>query len=55
MVWEWEAQMYRIWMKFPDGTESVYGTYANKHQANEIAMQIRDERGCEVEIEVMRI
>ena len=27
-----------------DGCEYVYGTYNDRHRANEIAMQVRDQR-----------
>lgn len=48
--------MYIILMFFPEEGKSradmsawyPYGTYANRGVANELAMQIRDERKCEV-------
>lgn len=41
--------MYKVVMIF--GTEEyTYGTYGDRNKANEIAMVVRDERGCEVKI-----
>lgn len=42
--------MYKIWM-IVDGVDYLYGTYDNKDTANEIAMQVRDERDVDVWVE----
>lgn len=42
--------MYTVMMSFDYGdTWYPYGTY-DEHRANEIAMQVRDERGCWVSV-----
>jgi hypothetical protein len=38
--------MFKIVMVI-DETKYVYGTYADRNRANEIAMQVREERGCD--------
>ena len=35
--------MFRV-MMIVDGEEYAYGTYADRNRANEIAMQVREER-----------
>lgn len=45
--------MFRIWMIFECG-KYVYGTYDNSNKANELAMKIRDERGCDVYVEELQ-
>lgn len=41
--------MYKVVMIF--GTEKyAYGTYSDRNKANEVAMTVREERGCEVKI-----
>lgn len=42
--------MFRVWMIFECG-QYVYGTYESSNKANEVAMEIRDERGCDVYVE----
>lgn len=42
--------MYKIWMVV-DGVDYLYGTYDNRDRANEIAMQVRDERDINVWVE----
>lgn len=42
--------MFRVWMIFDSG-RYVYGTYESSNKANEVAMQVRDERGCDVYVE----
>lgn len=38
--------MFKIWMVIEE-EEYCYGTYADRNRANEIAMQVRAERGCD--------
>lgn len=41
--------MYKVVMIF--GIEEyAYGTYGDRNKANEVAMAVREERGCEVKI-----
>ena len=44
--------MFKVTMSFDYGdTWYPYGTYDDENRANEIAMRIRDERGCWVYVE----
>jgi hypothetical protein len=44
--------MFRVEMKFDgDANWYPYGTYETRDRANEVAMIVREERGCEVWIE----
>lgn len=41
--------MFKVVMIF--GTEEyAYGTYSDRNKANEVAMMVRDERGCNVKV-----
>ena len=42
--------MFKVMMVF-DGEAYAYGTYADRNRANEVAMIVRNERGCETYIE----
>lgn len=49
-----EREQAEIWMVFPDG-EYCYGTYdfetpRERCYVNELAMRIREERGCQVSV-----
>jgi len=48
--WKKPDKQYKIWMYFQEG-KFLYGTYDDKHQANEIAMEVRTERGCDTYVE----
>lgn len=41
-------------MKFDYG-DFVYGTYNNRDEANRVAETIKEERGCEIDVEVLTI
>lgn len=42
---------YTIYMKFEDDDNWYrYGADSNRDKANEIAMQVRDSRNCEVKV-----
>lgn len=44
--------MFRVLMSFDEGdTWYTYGTYNNANKANEVAMEVRDSRGCWVFVE----
>ena len=44
--------MFRVMMSFGDINEWYpYGTYTTRDRANEVAMMVRDERNCWVEVE----
>ena len=43
--------MFKVWMIFDENEQYVYGTYADRDKANEIAMKVREERGCDVYVE----
>ena len=38
-------------MIFDENEQYVYGTYADRNKANEVAMMVREERGCDVYVE----
>lgn len=43
--------MFRVWMDFEEDGRFAYGTYTDRNKANEIAMQVRAQRGCETYVE----
>lgn len=44
--------MWVIYMNYPDEDDRwyEYGKYSDRNRANEIAMQVRDSRGCWVKV-----
>lgn len=43
--------MWTIYMSFPDDEGWYkYGSYSDQNRANEIAMQVRDSRGCWIQV-----
>mgnify|MGYP006928474175 CR=1 FL=1 len=44
--------MWVIYMNYPDEDDKwyEYGRYSDQNRANEIAMQVRDSRGCWVKV-----
>lgn len=43
--------MFKVWMIFGKNEHYVYGMYADRDKANEIAMKVREERSCDVYVE----
>lgn len=41
--------MYRVEMKI-DGEWYEFGTYRDRNRANQAALEVRDERGCWVQV-----
>lgn len=41
--------MFKV-MMYIDGEWYKYGAYADRNKANEVAMMVRDERGCRVQV-----
>ena len=39
--------VYKVWMDFGKDGMYVYGTYTDANRANEIAMVVREQRGCQ--------
>ena len=48
-LWE-EEKRYRVIMVIDD-EEYTYGTYESRNRANEVAMQVSDERGIDTYVE----
>ena len=42
--------MYKVMMVFDDEAYA-YGTYGDRNKANEVAMMVREQRGCETYVE----
>ena len=43
--------VYKIWMDLGIDGMYVYGTYTDANKANEIAMELREHRGCQTFVE----
>ena len=42
---------YKVWMDFGKDGIYLYGTYTDRNRANEVAMEVREQRGCETYVE----
>ena len=42
---------YKVWMDFGEDGIYLYGTYTDRNRANEVAMEVREQRGCETYVE----
>ena len=42
--------MFKVWMVI-DEENYIYGTYADRNKANEVAMMVRETRNCDTWVE----
>lgn len=45
-----KTMMYKV-MMYVEGEWYEYGEWADRNKANEVAMEVRDERGCWVRVD----